>query len=54
MHGSSSATSKPAVRGAALVALWAIALLTLSALDANAQSVAQRTPTLANARESAR
>ena len=48
MKGSSSGTSKPAVRAAALVALRAIALLALSALDASAQSVAQRTPNLTN------
>lgn len=48
MTGSSPGTSHSVLMPAGVAALWAIALLTLSPLDAIAQSVAQRTPNLTN------
>jgi plastocyanin len=47
MKGCSPETSSPWT-GVGLVALWAVATMTLSSPDASAQSVAQRTPNLSN------
>jgi len=48
MKDCSPETSSPWMSGVGLAALWAIGLLTLSAPNAVAQSVAQRTPNLTN------
>ena len=48
MKESASGTSSPWMTGVGLMALWTIALLSLSAPEALAQNVAQRTPNLSN------
>jgi plastocyanin len=48
MKDRSPGPSSPRMTGAGLAALWAIAVLTVLAPDAVAQSVAQRTPNLSN------